>query len=230
MSVIRPDQAPAAADHARASHRTAARPPASTTSWWSTSPPRSRSGVRRSSSTGCCGRCDPSRIVVGENFRFGFRAAGDGRRRWPSSGRGDFEVDAVPLLTDGTQPSSSTADPARGGRGRLRPGPRTQRSGVPVHRGGRRSATSVAGRWAFPTANVPVAPGMAVPGRRGLRRLGDPAGHPVAPLAGGDLGRHQPDLRRRRTPGRGVRAGPRRPRAVRGRDRHRLLRPAPRAR
>ena len=48
---------------------------------------------------------DPSRIVVGENFRFGFRAAGDRRDCWRSWPAGDFVVDAVPLFTDGAQPA-----------------------------------------------------------------------------------------------------------------------------
>ena len=49
----------------------------------------------------------PARIVVGENFRFGFRAAGD-VATLEELGAGDFHVQALPLLTDGTQPSSST--------------------------------------------------------------------------------------------------------------------------
>ena len=49
----------------------------------------------------------PARIVVGENFRFGFRAAGD-VATLAELGRGDFVVQAVPLVTDGSVPSSST--------------------------------------------------------------------------------------------------------------------------
>src|SRR4029450_2137829 len=48
-----------------------------------------------------------TRLVVGENFRFGFRAAGD-VATLEELGAGDFKVQALPLLTDGTQPSSST--------------------------------------------------------------------------------------------------------------------------
>ncbi len=49
----------------------------------------------------------PTRIVVGENFRFGFRAAGD-VSTLAELGAGEFKVQALPLVTDGTQPSSST--------------------------------------------------------------------------------------------------------------------------
>ena len=45
--------------------------------------------------------------MVGENFRFGFRAAGDADLL-AKLGAGDFVVDAVPLFSDGAQPSSST--------------------------------------------------------------------------------------------------------------------------
>ena len=49
----------------------------------------------------------PARIVVGENFRFGFRAAGTATTL-AELGGDDFVVQALPLVTDGTQPSSST--------------------------------------------------------------------------------------------------------------------------
>ena len=49
----------------------------------------------------------PRRVVVGENFRFGFRAAGD-PALLASLGAGEFVVDAVPLFSDGAQASSST--------------------------------------------------------------------------------------------------------------------------
>src|SRR5215212_425042 len=49
----------------------------------------------------------PSRVVVGENFRFGFRAAGD-VATLEELGAGEFKVQALQLITDGTQPSSST--------------------------------------------------------------------------------------------------------------------------
>ena len=170
----------------------------------------------------------PRRIVVGENFRFGFRASGD-VRTLAELGQGSYEVQALPLVTDGTQPSSSTAirhAVADGDFGRVR-----ELSDHPfrftgvVVRGDQRGH-----ELGFPTANVPVSAGMAVPAdgvyAGWVTRL-DLAGR--AALAGRHLRRHQPDLRRRAAPRRGVRAGPRRPRALRGGDRHRVLRPAARA-
>ena len=48
---------------------------------------------------------DPARIVVGENFRFGFRAAGDPRPAGEAGRRG-LRGRCGPLFSDGTQPSS----------------------------------------------------------------------------------------------------------------------------
>jgi riboflavin kinase/FMN adenylyltransferase len=103
----------------------------------------------------------PARIVVGENFRFGFRAAGD-VAALAELGAGEFEVQALPLLTDGTQPSSSSLirrAVAEGDFGRVRE--LTDHvfrfSGVVV-RGDHRGR-----QMGFPTANVPVERGMAIP-------------------------------------------------------------------
>ena len=103
----------------------------------------------------------PSRIVVGANFRFGFRAAGD-VATLEELGASEFKVQALPLITDGTQPSSSTLirhAVAEGDFGRVRElsDHAFRFSGVVVegdHRGR---------QMGFPTANVPVTPGMAVP-------------------------------------------------------------------
>jgi riboflavin kinase/FMN adenylyltransferase len=103
----------------------------------------------------------PSRIVVGENFRFGFRAAGD-VATLEELGAGEFKVQALPLITDGTRPSSSTLirhAVAEGDFGRVRElsDHAFRFSGVVVegdHRGR---------QMGFPTANVPVPAGMAVP-------------------------------------------------------------------
>ncbi len=111
----------------------------------------------------------PARVVVGENFRFGFRAAGDlatlvvlGRGDGPEGSGEAFAVTGVPLLTDGSQPSSSTLirqAVAEGDLGRVRElsdhGYRF--SGVVV-RGDQRGR-----ELGFPTANVAVPPGLAVP-------------------------------------------------------------------
>ena len=103
----------------------------------------------------------PARIVVGENFRFGFRAAGTAATL-AELGRDEFTVQALPLVTDGTQPSSSTLirhAVAEGDFGRVRElsDHPFRFSGIVV-RGDRRGH-----ELGFPTANVAVKPGMAVP-------------------------------------------------------------------
>jgi riboflavin kinase / FMN adenylyltransferase len=104
---------------------------------------------------------NPIRVVVGENFRFGFRASGD-VGTLAELGRETYQVVALPLVTDGTQPSSSTAirqAVAEGDFGRVRElcDYAFQFTGVVV-RGDRRGRA-----LGFPTANVPVWVGMAVP-------------------------------------------------------------------
>ena len=103
----------------------------------------------------------PARVVVGENFRFGFRAAGD-VSTLAELGAGEFKVQGVPLLTDGTQPSSSTLirhAVAGGDFGRVRElSDNVFRFSGVVVRGDRRGH-----ELGFPTANVPVPPGLAVP-------------------------------------------------------------------
>jgi len=103
----------------------------------------------------------PARIVVGENFRFGFRAAGD-VSTLAELGAGEFKVQALPLLTDGTQPSSSTLirhAVAEGDFGRVRElSDNVYRFSGVVVRGDRRGH-----ELGFPTANVPVPSGLAVP-------------------------------------------------------------------
>ena len=103
----------------------------------------------------------PTLIVVGENFRFGFRAAGD-VSTLAELGAGEFKVQALPLVTDGTQASSSTLirhAVAEGDFGRVRElSDNVFRFSGVVVRGDRRGH-----ELGFPTANVPVPPGMAVP-------------------------------------------------------------------
>ena len=103
----------------------------------------------------------PALVVVGENFRFGFRAAGS-VATLSELGEGAFDVLGIPLLGDGTQPSSSTLirhAVSDGDLGRVRElsehGFRF--SGVVVY-GDRRGR-----QLGFPTANIAVPPGMAVP-------------------------------------------------------------------
>jgi len=103
----------------------------------------------------------PARIVVGENFRFGFRASGD-VSTLAELGAGEFKVQGVPLLTDGTQASSSTLirhAVAEGDFGRVRElSDNVFRFSGVVVRGDQRGH-----ELGFPTANVRVPPGIAVP-------------------------------------------------------------------
>jgi riboflavin kinase/FMN adenylyltransferase len=103
----------------------------------------------------------PRRVVVGENFRFGFRAAGT-VQTLTELGTGSFVVQAVPLLTDGALPSSSTLirhAVLDGDFGRVR-----ELSDTPFRFCGVVVQGDQRGRLlGYPTANVAVAPGMAVP-------------------------------------------------------------------
>ena len=103
----------------------------------------------------------PARVVVGENFRFGFRAAGT-VTTLAELGRGEFAVTGLPLLTDGSQPSSSTLirhAVAEGDFGRVRElSDHVFRFTGVVVKGDQRGR-----EMGFPTANVAVPPGLAVP-------------------------------------------------------------------
>ncbi len=103
----------------------------------------------------------PCRVVVGENFRFGFRASGT-VETLARLGAGSFAVQPVPLVTDGAQASSSTLvrhAVAEGDFGRVR-----ELSDQPFRFCGVVVQGDQRGRLlGYPTANVAVAPGMAVP-------------------------------------------------------------------
>ena len=103
----------------------------------------------------------PTRIVVGENFRFGFRASGD-VRTLAEIGEGEFVVEPLTLITDGTTPSSSTLirhAVLEGDFGRVRElSDQVFRFTGVVVKGDQRGR-----ELGFPTANVPVQPGFAVP-------------------------------------------------------------------
>ena len=119
----------------------------------------------------------PVRIVVGENFRFGFRAAGD-PARLAELGAGEFAVDAVPLFSDGALPSSSTLIRhaiEEGDLGRVRElSDQVFRMTGVVVRGDQRGR-----EMGFPTANIALADGLAVPSdgvyAGWVTRLDDPA-------------------------------------------------------
>lgn len=108
----------------------------------------------------------PTAIMVGENFRFGFRAAGDvdllaklGRE---GADHERFEVQPIPLLVAGDQPSSSTRIRAAIADGDVETArellDRPFRVRGVVIRGAQRGR-----EMGFPTANVPVPAGLAVP-------------------------------------------------------------------
>lgn len=104
---------------------------------------------------------NPVRIVVGDNFRFGFRASGT-TATLAELGAGDFKVQAVPLLKSGTQPSSSTLirqAVAEGDFERVRElSDQVFRFSGVVVRGAQRGR-----EMGFPTANVNVSATLAVP-------------------------------------------------------------------
>ncbi len=120
---------------------------------------------------------DPVRVVVGENFRFGFRAAGD-PALLAELGAGSFAVDALPLFSDGALPSSSTLirhAVEEGDLGRVRElSDQVFRMTGVVVQGDQRGR-----EMGFPTANIALAPGLAVPAdgvyAGWVTRLDDPA-------------------------------------------------------
>lgn len=108
----------------------------------------------------------PSRIVVGENYRFGHKAAGDVQTladlgRGPEA-VGDYEVTALQLLAEGAETTCSTTIRKLLAEGDV--------AGAAEHLGRpfRFSGTVVKGfqrgrELGFPTANLPVPSGRAVP-------------------------------------------------------------------
>ena len=149
-------------------------------------------------------------VVVGENFRFGHKAAGNvalleragGEVRLRRRGRSAavrprrhrlLELDQGPALRRGSRRRRGRPRPAAPGRGRCRPRP-PARPGARVSHRQRRAATA-----------------HGHPGGRRLRGLAGQPGHRRrrgGTLAGRDLGRHQPDLRRSAPDRRGIRARP----------------------
>jgi riboflavin kinase/FMN adenylyltransferase len=109
----------------------------------------------------------PTRIMVGENFRFGFRASGDvdllaklGREADPD-GR-TFEVEGVSLYNAGDQPDSSTRIRAAIADGDVEEACRLLNRPFRV-RGVVIKGAQRGREMGFPTANVPVPNGLAVP-------------------------------------------------------------------
>ena len=157
-----------------------------------TSPQRLPAGVQQKFVDTVLRPLHPVRIVVGENFRFGFRASGD-VSTLAELGAGEFKVQALPLVTDGTQPGSSTLirhAVAEGDFGRVRELSDNifRFSGVVV-RGDRRGH-----ELGFPTANVRVPPEMAVPADGVYAGWVTRLDVRFPALAGCDFGRHQSDV------------------------------------
>ena len=153
-------------------------------------------------------RLHAARVVVGENFRFGHKAAGDVALLAELGEKYDFTAEGVPLLTENGVTISSTGIRAMLTAGdvvgcRARPGQ------AAPGRGRRRPRASARARPRVPDREPRDASAHRDSGRRGLRGLAGRAGHRrpgAGALAGRDLGRHQPHLRRAGTDCRGVRA------------------------
>jgi len=107
-------------------------------------------------------RLHAAHVVVGENFRFGHRAAGDVALLAELGDKYDFTAEGVPLLTDGGETISSTAirellaagDVAAAARDLGRPH-RVEGVVVRGHQRGR--------ALGFPTANLEMLPHTAIP-------------------------------------------------------------------
>ena len=217
----------AAAHHARAPRPSCSVPPGSTRSSWSTSP----RGGEWSPGQFVDGVLRPLRPAGSSSGRTSASASVPPATSapWPSSGRASFVVQALPLVTDGSHPSSSTLirhAVSDGDFGRVR---ELERPSVPLLRGGGpRGPTGSRAR--LPDRQRGGDPGTRGPGRRRVRGLGDPTGrrrHPRWPAAI-SVGTN-PTFD-------GVGAHGSRPTCwtvttsslLRRTDRHRLLRPAPR--
>ncbi len=169
-------------------------------------------------------------VVVGENFRFGHKAAGDVALLAELGEKYDFTAEGVPLLTENGATISSTGIRAMLSAGDVRGAAhdlgRPHRVEGVVVRGHQRGRA-----LGFPTANLETLPHTAIPADgvyAGWLASLDSDGRRAGALAGRDLGRHQPDVRRAGAHRRGVRARPRRPGPVRRARGRRLRRPAAR--
>lgn len=124
---------------------------------------------------------DPSHVVVGTNFRFGYRAGGT-VETLRELGAGRFEVEAMDLLGVDGQTTCSTAV-----REALASGD-VELAATHLGRPFRVQGVVVVGdqrgrELGYPTANLPVAPGMATPVdgvyAGWLTRLDDPSAQPM---------------------------------------------------
>ena len=197
MAVLRPEHAPPTLTDAGDAAPRCSRRPASTPCWslpfdrevaaWT--PER----VRRATSSST--RCTRAAVVVGANFRFGAKAAGDVGHAAPSSGRDhDFAAEGIAARR---RPAGVVLDvrPQLPGRRRRRRAP-PRRSAARSPCAARSSrATSAAASSATRPPTCPPHGMLAAPAdgvyAGWLRRLDT-----GEPLPGRDQRRHQPDLRR----------------------------------
>ncbi len=173
-------------------------------------------------------RLHANAVVVGEDFRCGYKAAGDVQLISKLGEKYDYTTEGLPLLTlDGVTISSThirallAAGDVTGATKALGRPHRVEGIVVRGHQRGR--------QLGFPTANVESPPHTAIPADgvyAGWLAILDEAGQETRRWAGRDLDRHQPDLRRHQADGRGLRARPARPRPVRSPRGDRLRHPA----
>ena len=155
-------------------------------------------------------RLHAARVVVGENFRFGHKAAGDVALLAELGEKYEFTAEGVPLLAENGVTISSTGIRAMLAAGDVA-GAAHDWAGHTASRASSSAAISAAGRSGSPPPTwrrCPIRPSRPT----GSSLAGWPAWIPTGgagALAGCDLRRHQPDVRRPRTDRRGVRARPR---------------------
>ena len=216
MAVLRPEHAPTALTSLERRARPARGGRRGRRAGAAVRPRRRRLVAPRSSWTGCWSpACTPRAVVVGANFRFGHRAAGDvAALRELGDERGfvaeGIELDGGPQVWSSTYVRTCLAAGDVAGAAEALGRPYAVRGVV------------VRGRPARPRARLPDRQRAhrradRGPRRRRVRRVAAAAGHRRA-APGRDQRRHQPDLPRpAAAPGRELRAGPHRPRAVRRR-------------
>ncbi len=172
--------------------------PAPTRSGSSTSPascPQLSPGRVRRAPT-CC-RCARRVVVVGENFRFGHKAAGDVAtlRR---AGAGPLRGDRAAAGARRRRGDLQQRRPGRAGRRRRAPRRRAPGASVPVQR--RRPPRRPARPRARLPDREPARPqGVRLPGRRRVRRLGHPPRRPRRPRRPAARGRGRPSAGRPRS-------------------------------
>ena len=144
-------------------------------------------------------------VVVGDNFRFGHRAAGDVALLERLGRTFGFTVEDAPLVSEDGLVFSSTYIRSCVDAGDVRAAAaalgRPHRLAGVVVRGDQRGR-----EIGFPTANLMVPPLCGGAGRRRLRGLADPRRRARRAAAGQRVDRHQPHLLRPGAAGRGLRA------------------------